>query len=262
MKKITKKDVTNTVTKQETTTISACVDATYGFTHFILNHATRNRKNARDAAASVGYTPMSPRTVRRRTKKKSIARRTSASRMVERVTSWNLGTQIAIAVSAMMVLALLGMIDRNVFSAALGNAEKAAPEVSIDIGLEHDGPVDLGMLVARKGTAGLIEVNNTSNAPLKISLPEGWERTEVRGGSIWLITEEDPEFGYIRWMLPPKMGMTLRTTSVPDVITYHSPSGQTASIRVTSVDVETSAKNQRTLLFQNAAQVKLWIADE
>ncbi|HRH93137.1 MAG TPA: hypothetical protein PKV72_01250 [Candidatus Peribacteria bacterium] len=205
---------------------------------------------------------MSPRTIRRRAKKKTSARRASARRVVERVTSWNLGTQIAIAVSAMMVLALLGVVDRNVFSAALGNAEKTAPEVAIDIGLEHDGPADLSLLVARKGTLGYVEVSNTSNAPLKLSLPETWQRNEVRGGSIWLVTEEDPEFGYIRWMLPPKMSMTMKAKTAPDVITFHSPSGQTASIRVKSVDLTTDAKNERTLLFQTVAQVKLWQADE
>lgn len=205
---------------------------------------------------------MSPRTVRRRAKRKTPTRRSTARRVVERVTSWNLGMQIAIAVTAMMVLALLGVVDRNVFSAALGNAEKTVPEVAIDIGLEHDGPVDLGLLVARKAPLGYVEVSNTSNAPLKISLPEGWVRTEVRGGSLWLVTEEDPEFGYIRWMLPPKMTMVMTTKKAPDVITFHSPSGQTASVRVKSIDLVSSAKNERTLLFQNVAQVKLWVGDE
>ncbi len=204
---------------------------------------------------------MSPRAVRRRSAKKTSARRSTAKRMVQKVTGWNLGMQIGIAVSAMALLALLGVVDRNIFSAALGTA-KDPTIVAVDIGLEHDAPTAVDMLVARKGMLGHIEVNNTSTFPLEVSLPEGWERTEVRGGSIWLVVQSDPEFGFVKWTIPAKMGMTLKTTQVPDEITFHSPSGQTASIRVTSVDIQTEERHDRSLLFQNVAQTKLWVPTE
>jgi hypothetical protein len=201
---------------------------------------------------------MSPRTTRRRTTRK---KKTAAARSGGVTTGWHLGTQVAIAVSAMAVLALLGVVDRSMFSAALGNAKNSAPVVT-EIGLQHETPAAVDMLVARKGDLGYVDVNNTSAFPLKISLPETWERTSVRGGSIWLVTQEDPEMGFVRWTLPAKMGMTLRTKQVPDSILFHSPSGQTASVRITSVNVATDEKFEHSLLFQNTAEAKIWTDDE
>lgn len=201
---------------------------------------------------------MSPRTTRRRTTRKKKA---TAARSVRTTTGWHFGTQIAIAVSAMAVLAVLGVVDRGMFAAALGNAKHPSAVVA-DIGLQHDTPTAVDMLVARKGELGHIDINNTSAFPLHISLPEEWERTSVRGGSIWLVTQQDPEMGFIRWMLPAKMGMTLRTKHVPDSVVFHSPSGQTASVRVTSVDVETDQKFERSLLFQTTAEARMWTDSE
>ncbi len=201
---------------------------------------------------------MSPRTTRRRTTRKKKA---AAARPVRTTTGWHLGTQVAIAVSAMAVLAVLGVVDRSMFSAALGNAKNSAAVVA-EIGLQHETPTAVDMLVARKGELGHIEINNSSAFPLKVSLPEDWERTEVRGGSIWLVTQEDPDFGFIRWTIPAKMGMTLRTKQAPDSVLLHSPSGQTASVRITSVDLATDEKHERTLLFQNTAEAKIWTDDE
>ena len=205
---------------------------------------------------------MPPRKYSRR-RAKTPTRRSVASRKTKRAKSagWQLGAQLAIAVSAMAVLALLGFVDRSIFSAALGTA-KVPTTVAIDIGIEHAQPTDMTMLVARKGPLGYIELNNTSNFPLSISLPETWERSEVSGGSMWLVTQKDPEFGFVRWTIPAHMGMTMHAPQVPDEITFHSPSGFTASIRITSVDVQDSTRNERTLLFQNVTQVKLWVSEE
>jgi hypothetical protein len=202
---------------------------------------------------------------RKSTRRRTTTRRRKAAaparRPLMKSSGWQLGTQMLIAISAMAALALLGFVDRNMFSAALGRAEPTTT-VSIDVGLEHEGPADLTMLIARKGPLGYTEIKNTSDKPLKISLPEKWERTEVSGGNMWLVEQSDPEFGFVKWTIPAKMGMSLRAPQVPDEIVFHSPSGQTASVRITSVDLEDSARNERTLLFQNVAQAKIWQADE
>ncbi len=178
---------------------------------------------------------------------------------------WNIVTQLVIAVLAMAGLAALGSIDPATFSTALGNAadtvstvERAATRTSIGIGLEHESSAVIDMLIARKGDIGRVDVTNATDRELKIRLPEGWARTEARGGSLWLVTEEDPEFGSVRWTLPARMTMVLSAPVSPDVITFSSQSLQPASVRVTMVDLDTQASNNHTVLFQGTATVDLW----
>ena len=80
----------------------------------------------------------------------------------------------------------------------------------------------------------------------------------MHGGSLWLVTEEDPEFHFIRWTIPAHMGMAMRVPQVPDTITFHNPSGLPTSIRLTTVDLGNETKDERTLLFQNQAMAGLW----
>ncbi len=70
------------------------------------------------------------------------------------------------------------------------------------------------------------------------------------------------QFGFVRWTIPAGMGMGMLLDGVPDTLSFHSPSGKTASVRVQAIDLSEETKNDRALLFQSTAQVNLWENEE
>lgn len=172
--------------------------------------------------------------------------------------SYHLGMQLAIAASAVVVLVLLSAIERNTFATKPGDA--AAPPVTI--GLEHEAPLSLTILFAKKETSGYVSLANLSGESIHISVPSRWKRSEVTGTDISNVVQEVPVFGFTRYSLPPGAGMKMLLPESPSSVLFDSTSDAIATIDLKTVDLTTSQMNRRVLLLQKQLLAPLWIESE
>ena len=186
-------------------------------------------------------------------KKKSVPRVSIAEKGV------HLGMHLLIASSAVAVLLLLGIIDRGHFSTILSRAQESLP---VTITLEHTRPLKMSMIVARKPSAGYIEVSNDSDTAMHISLPAPWKRTEVTGVAMDEVTKDFPKLNSARWLLPPHAGMKMLLPSAPDAILFENDASTTAAVNLQTVDLATLETTKRVVLLQTQALVTLWTTEE
>lgn len=172
--------------------------------------------------------------------------------------SLHLGMHLAIAGSAIAVLFFLGVVERNIYATRGSNAES----VPSTIGLEHDSPLSLSVLVAKKPGAGYVSMTNESNETIHISVPSSWTRTEVTGAPLADVSSDIPVFGFTRWKLPGKTGIKMLLPETPDAIFFDSVSEATTAVDLKTIDLETSQVSNRVVLVQKQSLVELWGNDE
>lgn len=167
----------------------------------------------------------------------------------------HLGMHLIIAGSAICVMLLLGVVERNTFATKQSAAEDTMP---VTIGLEHTAPLSMSILFARKENAGYVSITNQSNETIHINLPSSWTRTEVTGATLKDVPQEIPVFGFSRWTLPGNAGMKLLMPSSPSSVFFDSTSSTTAAIDLKTIDLTTLGVSNRVVLVQKQALVPLW----
>ncbi len=191
--------------------------------------------------------------------KQTHAKRTHVSLKKPEKKSLHLGMHLTIATSAILVLMLLGIVDRVTF-ATLGS--KAAEPTPMTIGIEHEGPVTLSVLVARKQLAGYTSIINQSNETVHISVPSDWKRSEVTGVPLADVVQDIPVFGFTRWKLPAHAGIKMLMDESPASLFFDSSSLATAAINLQTIDLTNLRANSKVVLLKNQALVQLWGNEE
>lgn len=193
---------------------------------------------------------------RKRTKGFLSFKRPSAASRKRRM---HVRMHLTIAVLSIAVLSGLGLVDRMRFSTQKTDAKTPINRI---IGIEHDGPASLTVVLARKNTAGLVSLENTSNAPVYVSLPDNWNRTEVTNTTIDKVTSSKTQYNFLRWTLPAKAGMKMLLPEVPSSFTFLSPTeSNTVALTIHSVDVVDGTKETQVILLQKQAVAKFWTSE-
>ncbi len=171
----------------------------------------------------------------------------------------HLGMHAIIAGSAICVMLLLGIAEREVFSTNLSSAEDSVP---VTIGLEHTAPLSLSVLFAKKENAGYVSISNHSSETIHLNLPSSWKRTEVTGADLKDVMQGIPNFGFSRWTLPGKAGMKLLMDSAPSAVFFDSVSSATAAVDLKTIDLTTMGVSNKIVLVQKQTLVPLWVSAE
>lgn len=127
----------------------------------------------------------------------------------------------------------------------------------VDIGIEHQRPLSLGLEVGVNGNIAVAEFYSQSDETILISVPSTWIRREVKNASIDQVVAEPPSLGFTRWSLPPRAGISFRINDTPDSVILHNPSGVQMKLDLAYVDLETDTVEKDVLLIQEDT-VKLW----
>lgn len=172
--------------------------------------------------------------------------------------NYHLGIQLAIAGSAVIVLVLLSALERNTFATKPGDA--AAPPVTI--GLEHEAPLSLTVLFAKKEKSGYVSLVNLSGENIHINVPSHWKRSEVTGTDIANVVQEIPVFGFTRYSLPAGAGVKMLLPESPTSVFFDSTSDAITTVDLKTVDLTTSDTDRRVLLLQKQLLVPLWTKAE
>lgn len=168
--------------------------------------------------------------------------------------NFHLGIQFAIAGSAIAVLLLLAAFENNIF-VTKGSDAAAVP---VTIGLEHDAPLSLSILFAKKENAGYVSLQNTSSESIHISVPSNWVRSEVTGAELKDVTQDIPVFGFTRYALPAGAGMKMLLSEAPGAVFFDSTSDAVTAIDLKSIDLMTSKVSSKVVLIQKQSLISLW----
>lgn len=177
----------------------------------------------------------------------------------ERKREWHIGMQLLIAGSTMTVLMVLGLFDRATFATL---RSKASGHFPATIGIEHQNPLKLLVVIARKNSSGYASIVNGSDDQIHISVPSGWKRMEVSGAPLSSFTQDIPVFGFSRWTLPPHAGIKMLTDSVPDALFFDSSSQSTTEIDLQTIDLIDLSSTSHVLLLKDHALARLWGSNE
>jgi hypothetical protein len=147
------------------------------------------------------------------------------------------------------LLALTLLIAWGAFQMGQRNSPKPGA-YGVEIAVEHTRPGGLSITHSIGGSAHLVDITNDSDETLGVSLPDTWERDEVRNVPLASLVGSGASLGFRRWTLPPNASVTFETDADIDDLSVHNPSNIPLRVRVTTVDLKKNTTNTDSYLLQ------------
>lgn len=196
-------------------------------------------------------------------KKKSTpqAARATGSAIAQTTRAWrpmlrSFSMHAIVAGSAALVLVVLGTVQSGLFSTSQSHATQA-PAAAIAI--THEGKASIDLLLARKGDAGYLSLENRSPVSVDIGLPADWQRTEVRGTDLESVHSSIPSFGFRTWTLPAGAGMKMLVPEAPRALLLENRSDDVAIVTLQGIDLVSETRTSATVLLQHQPSlVQIW----
>lgn len=148
--------------------------------------------------------------------------------------------------------------------------------VPAELAVEHSAPLTLRLQMStgkREGIAELTTDTSTTLTPSSsdfgragsagggettaISIPSSWQRREVRGAALDVVTSEPAVMGFIRWHVPPGVTVSFRVTDDDSGLIVRNPSGIPLLIIGKRVNVLTEQVEEKSVLVKDGA-ARLW----
>ncbi len=130
---------------------------------------------------------------------------------------------------------------------AVRAGDKAHDLGSIDIVVEHADSAAVTLIRTPKGQ-GLADIRNDGEGPIAVSIPEEWERDEVRGAPLASITVGDASLGFRRWVIPSGTMVSFRIKETWNASTIRNASKEPLRLRVITLDLEEETSDSDTFL--------------
>jgi len=134
------------------------------------------------------------------------------------------------------VIALLPLLIWGAYRATTDARNNGAVQ-SVEIGVEHSEPAQVHLTRSLNGKVRIVDIGNDSTNDVYVSLPDSWERGEVRNVPLASLTADSPSFGYRRWALPAGAVVTFHPVQDWRSLTVHNASNSLLQMKVTSVDL-------------------------
>ena len=155
-----------------------------------------------------------------------------------------------VLLSLFLVLTMVGISSLstgNLQANLSGRISKA-----VDIAVEYDGPLSLSVEMSTLGSKALLSFSHDSQMPVALSVPQYWQRLEVRGAPLSAVTSEAPTFGFVRWQLPPQSTVSFLARQIPPNMLLHNPNGSPVKVELTLVNLETESVMRDVILVKDA----------
>jgi CO dehydrogenase/acetyl-CoA synthase delta subunit len=156
-------------------------------------------------------------------------------------------------------LIVVAAVSASIGTSAVLRAHITTPPetITVEIGIEHTAPVSLSLAMSTLKGKALLDLTQESGETIFISLPENWERREVRNVSLHEVAADLSTFGFKRWRLPAGAAVSFTLPIAPDSLILHNPSQVPLKVSITRVDLETSQVTSDVILVQDSP-VELW----
>ena len=155
---------------------------------------------------------------------------------------------------ALTIAALIG--GQSVLDSVNQKASLLEKQGTAIIAIEHTSPASIRFEISFKENSALLHLIN-KEADIAISLPEDWQRGEVKGVSLSSIKSDPPAFGFIRWSIPKNIQIQFRIPNTPTKAIVHNPSESSLKVTLATLNLETDEFNQNIFLLKEDP-VTLW----
>jgi hypothetical protein len=145
--------------------------------------------------------------------------------------------------------AFVGLVLTTIFALV---TKSSAPQLlgTVEIAVEHPSPLTLTVELTRQQGKEIITLGHDAKEGIHLSVPEGWQRGEVRGAALSAFTAEPPTLGFRRWVVPASAAVTFHSDQAFEHMTIHNPSGVPVKIRYTGVDLDKQTADHEVYLLQ------------
>jgi hypothetical protein len=146
-------------------------------------------------------------------------------------------------VASLVILLFAGALIRQAADRAEGDAA--------DLIVEHTASFGLGVSVSTAGDTRFAEITNGGTETIHVSLPEHWERREVRNVPLFDILSSVTSSGSVRWSLPVRAAVSYRTDIPWSHIVVRNPSKIPFKIDLAIVNLETQETERDVILVKD-----------
>ncbi|TSC58498.1 MAG: hypothetical protein Greene041619_508 [Candidatus Peregrinibacteria bacterium Greene0416_19] len=154
------------------------------------------------------------------------------------------------------VVTLSTIIIAIVVVARAGLQSRTTTEPAV-LAIEHGSPLTLSMVAGSKARSMIVEFSHDGDASVALSLPTQWALREVRGAGLAAVPSDAPQFGFIRWHLPPRVVLGMQARSLPSPLTLHHPSATHMELKLRRINLDTGEVIDETFLIKEGP-VRLW----
>jgi hypothetical protein len=113
--------------------------------------------------------------------------------------------------------------------------EDALPTAEFAIEHSQAGGISVTRTVAGLGP---VDIRNDSDETVHVSIPETWQRDEVRGAPLASVIADEPSLGFRRWALPARSSVTFMADHLWNKLHIRNISDVPLRLKVVTVDVD------------------------
>lgn len=150
-------------------------------------------------------------------------------------------THARVAIAALLPLLIWGGYNAS-------HGRLIASSKPVEIGVEHAAPASMTITRSAGKATSLTDVRNDSSIPLSVSLPDDWERGEVKGGSLSDLIGDGPNFGFRRWTLPSGMSVSFSASYAWNELTLHNADETALHVKIVTIDLEKNTRETESYL--------------
>lgn len=121
----------------------------------------------------------------------------------------------------------------------------------MEIGVEHVEPAQVRLTRSVGGSVHLVDIANEGADPVYVSIPESWERGEVRNVPLASLVADNPSFGYRRWTLPSHAIVTFHPEADWNNLAVHNAGSTLLQMKIITVDLQSNTTDTDTYLIQD-----------
>lgn len=153
-------------------------------------------------------------------------------------------THARVAIAALLPLLIWGGYNAS-------HGRLSIQSKPVEIGVEHSAPASMTITRSAGKATSLTDVRNDSTNPLSVSLPDDWERGEVKGAPLSALIGDGPNFGFRRWTLPAGMSVSFSAPYAWNELTLHNADESALHIKIITIDVERGTSETESYLVKD-----------
>ena len=157
----------------------------------------------------------------------------------------------ACAAACLTLLAFMLGSHMNFSSAASGERR------SVELGIEHSAPLALDIDMSTRDGKSIVDISHGAEEMIFVSVPDLWERREVRGSTLDAVVSDGTTFSYRRWHLPAGASVSFRVPYIIESMELHDPSETPVKVTLTRVDLNEDTVEHDVILVHDSPK-ELW----
>ncbi len=126
-----------------------------------------------------------------------------------------------------------------------------------ELGIEHDVPAGLTLEMGSLQGHSVIDITMESERDVYLSVPDSWERREVRNVPLESVVSDPPSLNFVRWKVPGTATISFYAPSTPSQILLHNVSDPPLKVSLARVNLDTGKVERNVILLQKSS-IELW----